>query len=401
VQRLRQRVVWSVIALVILAMMIWAYMPAPVEVEIATVDRGPLQVTVDEDGKTRIKDKYIVSAPLAGRLLRIELEPGDPVTAGESLLATIRPRDPELLDARALAEARARLHAAEAALSQAAPRLEATEALRDLAQREFDRLNTLTSETVSIKELDDAETLLRQRKQEYRAAEFDVEIARFEKAQAEAALLQVQGEAAAEDVGRFTIRSPTTGRVLRVMQESSAVVSAGTPLLEIGDPTDLEIVADLLSTDAVKVEPGDAVIIERWGGDDELRGVVRLVEPSGFTKVSALGVEEQRVNVVIDLVDPPEKRAALGDNFRVEVRIVIWQNNHVLRVPASALFRSGDDWAVFTVTHGRATLRPITLGRRTDLTAQVLQGLSVGDHVIRHPGDQIAKGVSVVGRNDP
>jgi HlyD family secretion protein len=386
----------------------YAFWPEPVEVDLAAVDRGLVRVTVDEDGKTRIREKYVVSAPLFGRLLRINMDAGDPVVAGKTLLATIEPPDPILLDARTIAQAEARVKAAEAALKKMEPQLEAVREGQAYAEAELARLRR-AAVAVSQSDLENAELLYRQRSEELRSMRIQEEIARFELEQAEAALLRTRprdsdgttsenGESSATNDSNgwtFTIYSPITGRVLRVLQESASVVSAGAPLLELGDPTDLEAEIDVLSRDAVKIEPGALVLFEHWGGEGPLHGRVRLVEPSGFTKISTLGVEEQRVNVIVDLVDPPSARTELGDGFRVEARVVIDEAEDVLRVPTSALFRVGNKSAVYRVVDGVVHQQIVEVGRQNGLEAELLGGLAEGDQVVIHPSDQIDEGVRV------
>jgi HlyD family secretion protein len=382
----------------------YAFLPEPVEVDLATIERGTLRVTVDEDGKTRIREKYVVSAPLVGRLLRINMDPGDPVVAGKTLLATIEPRDPDLLDARAVAQAEARVKAAEATLKKVEPQLEEVRVAQAFAEAEMTRARQAArGNAVSQSELENAELLYRQRSEELRSMRIQEEIARFELEQAEAALLRTRprdsdaadGKSNGNGGWTFTIYSPINGRVLRVFQESAAVVNAGTPLLELGDPLDLEAEVDVLSRDAVQIQPGALVLLEHWGGEPPLHGRVRLVEPSGFTKISTLGVEEQRVNVIVDLVDPPVARDTLGDGFRVEARIVIAEANDVLKVPTSALFRVGEKSAVFRVDGEIARQQFVTVGRQNGLEAEVIDGLAEGDQVIVHPSDQIEDGVKI------
>ena len=397
--KLFRRILMLVVLLAIAGLIVFAFLPKPVPVDIAAVTRGAMRVTVDEDGKTRIKDRYVISAPLAGRLQRITLKPGDDALANKTLLAVIEPRDPELLDARARAEAEARVSAAQASVDQSVPNLERAKAMQELAAKDADKQrDMMKSKATSEKALDDALLVERVRMQELNAARFAQEIAAFELAQAKAALIRTRPANGTADEGHFEIPAPCNGRVLRVFQESSAVVQAGTPLLEFGDPSDLEAEIDVLSTDAVKIQSGAAVIIDRWGGERPLRGKVRVVEPSGFTKVSSLGVEEQRVNIIIDFVDPPQARATLGDGYRVEARIVIQEEASVLRVPSSALFRDGQAWAVFVVENDHAKLRQVKIGMQTALEAQVLEGLGEGDWVVAHPSDRIVDGVAVVAR---
>lgn len=391
----------------------YGLMPQPVDVDLATAELGAIRVTVDQDGKTRIRERYVVSAPLAGRLLRVEMEPGDEVQAGSTLLATLEPRNPDLLDARAIAQAEARVHAAEASFQKMEPLLEEAHVAQEFAETELKRTREArrnSPRAVSASELDNKLLEYRRRNALMRSARHAEEIARFELDQAKAALIRSLPVDHASDHAppnaiangnsrHFTIRAPISGRVLRVFQESSAVVDAGTPLLELGDPIDLEVEIDVLSRDAVKIPVGALVILEHWGGDRALRGRVRLVEPSAFTKISTLGVEEQRVNVIVDLVDPHELRQSLGDGFRVEARIVIAEAENVLQVPTSALFRVGDDWAVFRVEGGIARRQIVRLGLQNGLTAEVLEGLTEGDLVIVYPGDKVDDGIAVQQRN--
>jgi HlyD family secretion protein len=385
-----------------LGAIVYAFLPQPIPVDVASVTRGPLVVSINEDGKTRIKDRYTVSAPLAGRLQRIKLRAGDPVIAGETVVAVIEPVAPELLDPRALAQAEARVKAAEAALSRAGATLSAARAELEHAESELARARRLfASKTFTQQELDTAALLERTRAEEFRAARFAEEIARFELELARAALIRSTppDEQTPTQIGsswQLEIRSPINGRVLKVVQESAGVVTAGTALLELGDPRDLEVVVDVISTDAVKIHPGDKVILEHWGGSKPLQARVRLVEPAAFTKISALGVEEQRVNVIIDFIDSISERSALGDGYRVEARIVTWEGADVLRVPTSALFRRDTDWAVLAVSQHQAILQSLRIGHQNSLAAEVLEGIQEGSQVIVHPSDKITPGVNVV-----
>ena len=388
---------------------VYGLIPAPVEVDLATVGKGAIRVTVDQDGKTRIREKYVVSAPLAGRLLRIELEPGDEVKAGETLLASIEPRDPELLDARTIAQAEARVKAAETALQKMEPMLEEVQAAQEFAESELKRVRDArrkSPQSVSVSEVDSKLLAYRTRTALLRTTRHNQEIAKFELDQARAALIrsrpqgndEEETDEASGNNWNFTIRSPIDGRVLRVFQESTAVVASGTSLLELGDPTDLEVEIDVLSRDAVKIRAGALVLLEHWGGERTLNGRVRLVEPSAFTKVSTLGVEEQRVNAIVDLVDPPQDRTQLGDGFRVEARIIVAEATDVLKTPTSALFRVGDQWAVFRVVDGIASQTIVKLGMQNGLEAEVFEGLGLGDQVIVHPGDDVSDGLAVRAR---
>lgn len=381
------------------AVLVYVFRPQPVPVELAEVTRGPMLVTVEDDGQTRIRERYIISAPLAGRLQRIVLDPGDPVRAEDTLLAVIDPTDPSLLDVRAQAEAEARVRMAEAALARTDALFERAGVEHNFAAREHERVQELHRRGgAQAHELDAAKMRLETAQQEERSAQYARDIARFELEQARAALLHTRPDGAPEDEAGFPLVSPVDGVVLRLFQESMAVVAAGTPLLEVGDPVDLEIVVDVLSTDAVRIERGDPVIIERWGGVGPLRGAVRLVEPAAFTKVSSLGVEEQRVNVIIDILSPAEERASLGDSYRVEAAIVLWEGENALRVPAGALFRREDAWHVFVVEAGRAVERRIEIGHRNPAAAEVVSGLEEGEAVIAYPSDRVRDGVRVTPR---
>jgi HlyD family secretion protein len=374
----------------------YALWPKPVPVETAPALRGPLRVTVDEDGNTRIKERYLISAPLAGRLARITLEEGDPVVAGETIVAAIDPTDPSLLDPRARAEAEARVKAAEAALERAGSAAVAANAALELAQSEVQRLERAASSGAATSiELERAKANESIRLEGAREAQFGREVAEFELQLARAALVRGEGDAGQDRGWRFEITAPVDGRVLRVLQESAAVVGPGTPLVEIGDPTDLELVVDVLSSDAVAIEPGAPASLEQWGGERPLEGRVRLVEPAAFTKISALGVEEQRVNVIIDFADPPEVREGLGDGYRIEARIVVWEHPSVLTIPTGALFRHAGSWAAYVVDEGRAAQRDLEIGHRNGERAEVLGGLDESAAVVVYPSDRVRNGVRV------
>lgn len=374
-----------------LTTLVYMFLPQPPDVDLATVARGSMQVTVDEDGKTRIRERYVVSAPLAGRMSRIDLHPGDAVVAGKTLLTAIEPADPSLLNERDRAEAEARVKAAQAAGQRARAGVEQSKHELELAQHAYERARKLIgSNAVSRQDYDSAEHKHSAAREQLRSAEFGVLIADFELELARAALLRAQPRAPGElDLWRFDLFAPVDGRVLRVFQEDAAPVTSGMRLIEVGDPAQLEVEIEVLSTDAVRIVPGAKVWIEHWGGQLSLVARVRLVEPAGFTKVSALGVEEQRVIVLATFVDPYEKRSRLGDAFRVEARIVIWEADDVLKVPAGALFREGDGWAVFRAVSGRAVLTAVRIGQSNGLEAEVLGGLQAGDDVVLHPTDRI------------
>jgi HlyD family secretion protein len=396
----RQNLLLVGLGLALLGLLVWAFLPAAVEVDLGRVERGRLLVSVEHEGKTRVRERYVVSSPLAGRLLRVGLHPGDAVVAGKTLLAVIEPADPALLDARARAQAEARVEQALAARKQAASNLERARPAHLQAARELQRARRLRpGGSASEQEYEVALYREQAAAAEVRAGEFALRVAEFEVEQARAALIHSRPRSPGEqEPFRFDIPAPVTGVVLRVFQESATVVTPGTRLLEVGDPIDLECEIDVLSTDAVKVRPGQRAVIEHWGGTGALQGRVRVREPSAFTKVSALGVEEQRVNIIIDLTDPPGRRPTLGDGYRVEARIVVWEGPDVLKVPSGALFRRGDGWAVFRVQRGKATPRVVTVGQDNGLEAEILEGLDEGDQVVLHPSDRVRDGAAVVPR---
>lgn len=387
-----RNLLWMALGMAALAGLVWALRPQPEAVETAEVARGPLEVTVDEEGETRVRDRYVVAAPIAGRVLRIDLDPGDAVAAGE-VVARIQPAP---LDRRTLAGAEARVEAALANQRAADAAVVRARAALAQAHRDAERMERLhVAGTVADDVFERARLEETTRQQELEAARYAARAAAHELEAARAVLLAAEGGGPADPACGGTdtcvaVRAPEGGRVLRVPVESERVVQAGEPLLEIGDPTRLEVVVDVLSADAVRIEPGALVRVEQWGGGEPLTGRVRRVEPSGFTKLSTLGVEEQRVNVVADLDDAPQ---TLGDGFRVEARIVTWSDDDVLRVPVSALFRHGDGWAVFVLEGGRAALREIEIGPRSATAARVDGGLEPGERVILHPGDRISEGV--------
>lgn len=389
------------ICMAVIAGVAYAFWPRPIHVDVAEAAVMPMLVTVDEDGTTRIRERYIVSSPLPGRLRRITLDPGDHVTSEDTVLAQLEPTDPVLLDARALAEARGRVRAAEASVRRAEAAYERAHAEFDFAEQDLGRVSAaFESDAAAEAELDLAQSKYRQADGAFRAAQHDVDIASHDLDVAQSALLFAQGDVPDDGShARIPLYSPIDGVVLHVFQESVAVVTPGTPLIEVGDPSDLELVIDVLSTDAVSIEPGQRIIVEHWGGPRPLEATVRLVEPSAFLKVSALGIEEQRVNVIADLITPPEERAELGDNFRIEARIVTWSSDAALTLPTSALFRHEGEWAVFILTEDRIEHRVIGVGRLNGRSAQVESGIAEGELVVVHPTDELADGVRATRRN--
>ncbi len=374
----------------LLAVALW---PSRIAVDTAIITRGPLVVTVDEEGSTRVRDRFIVSAPVAGRVLRIELEPGDPVKRGQAV-ARVRAEAPPLLDARTRAEAQAALESARAALGGARAEEQRARAALTQTERDLARVRELAeSRVVAKQELETREAERQAAQESANAAAFAVRAAQSDLQRAQARLAPTSADAAGRVI---TVTAPVDGVVLKRVRESETVVPAGDPLVEIGDASRLEVVADLLSTDAVRVRPGARAIIEQWGGEQPLAARVRRIEPSGFTKISALGVEEQRVNVVLDFADPQAAAgAALGDGYRVEVRVVLWETTNCVKAPTGALFRDGERWAVYAVANGRARRVLVELGHQTGQEAEITSGLSEGTRVILHPGDTLADGARV------
>lgn len=369
----------------LVALILFGFRPQPIPVETAKAAEGSLRATVNEEGKTRIRQRYIVSAPVSGHLRRISFKPGAEVLANETVLAVIDPVSPAMLDARSRALTEARRDTATANLEKAREqqrfaaselrRIEKLFADKSISQQELEAVQW--REVSAAKELTAAEAALRQ-------------------AETELKEFPIANDATTNGVRTpVEVKSPINGRVLHVLEESTRVVAAGTPLLHVGNPADLEAVIEVLSRDGAAIAPGAKVELEQWGGREALVGRVRLVEPAAFLKVSALGVEEQRVNVVVDFVTPYEQRRNLGDNFRVEARIVVWEADKVLKVPAGALFRLGSDWATFVLVNGRAEQRRVQVGRSSGSEMQILDGVKPGDEVILYPGNRVHAGQRV------
>ena len=377
---------------VLVAGFAWALRPRPVLVEAAEVRQGQFAQTVDEDGKTRVRERYVVSAPLAGQLARIRLKAGDEVKAG-AVVAQLSPSAPSMIDARTAGELMERVGAAQAALAAANANFARSEASLAQARADLDRQLKLEQQKfIAAAARERAELEVEVQARSVEAARFAVDGARHDLAQARAALVRAQDAAARPRPGTtWPIESPVSGRVLRVLQESETAVAVGAPLMEIADPADLEVVADVLSTDGARIRPGAAVLIEA-GGEYRFSGWVRHVEPSAFTKVSALGVEEQRVNVVIDITSPRRRWASLGDQFRVDVRVTVFERADAVIAPVAALFRDGRDWAVFVVQEGRAVQRKVKVGARTSIDAWIEEGLQPGERVIVYPSDSVRDG---------
>lgn len=382
----RGRIGIFLLALLVAAGLVYGFLPRPVPVDVVTATRGPLAVTVEEEGKTRVMERYVVSAPMSGYARRIDLKVGDPVKRGQ-VMALLEPARSDALDPRSRAQAAAQASAAEAALAGARENARVASVEAHLARTEA----LGKSKFLSAQAVDQARSNAARTQAAQQAADYAVNVARFQLDTARAALVRPQSGSAADTL---SVRAPVEARVLKLVHQSEGTVRAGDPLIEVGNPDTLEVEAEVLSTSAVKISKGAKAMLDRWGGNP-LQGVVRVVEPAGYTKISALGVEEQRVRVIVDFTSPRDAWQRLGDGYRVEASFVVWEGSDVLQVPASALFRHNNGWAVFVAANGYARLRTIQVGQRSGLQAQVLDGLKAGDKVIVHPDDKVLDGVRV------
>ena len=398
--RLRSVVTMLIIGGVAVAIIGFLMWPEAVPVDTATVARTDLAVTVSGEGETRVRDMYMVSAPIMGRVLRIDSHVGDPVIAGETVVARIEPTDPVFLDSRSRSQAQATVRAAEAAKRLAEAAVTRAQAELEFVRSELDRAETLAArDTISQRALERAQIDARTSHAVLAETQAALRVRAYKLENARAMLIVPSGQGPGGN-GECCVllRAPVSGNVMQILHESEGVVAAGTLLAEIGNPEDLEIVVDLLSQDAVRVREGAPAAIEEWGGEPSLNALVQRVEPFAFTKVSALGIEEQRVNVILELVDPPDMWRALGHGYRVEAQIELWRDVSTLAVPVSALFRTNGEWTVFVIEDDRALRRPVDIGRRNALAAQVLSGLEAGEIVVLHPGDRVRDGVKIVDR---
>jgi HlyD family secretion protein len=373
----------------------YGFWPQPIPVDVKSAIRAPLQVTIEEEGKSRVIDRFVLSAPVTGFARRVELDVGDAISRGQVLMV-LEPLPSDLLDPRSRAQAEARVAAARAALNAAQENARAAVADADVAALDFQRIEYLyKKDSASKQERDNAGALALRTRANQRSAEFSVEVARFE---LKAALTALQYSAAQNRNGlpeKVMIRAPVTGSIFKIHHQSEGVVTAGEALIEIGTPRTLEVEVDVLSADAVRINPGMRVLFDRWGGDKILEGLVRVVEPAGFTKISALGVEEQRVLVIVDITSPPEIWKRLGDGYRLEARFILWEGHDILQIPSSALFRYKKGWAVFMVKKKKARRRLVQVGKSNGLSTQIIDGLAEGDTVITHPDDAIKDGSSI------
>lgn len=395
---LRKKTLWGLVILAMAGMLVWALMPKPVPVSATPVRAAPFVEVVEEEGRTRLRDSFTITAPISGFLQRVALEAGDTVELGQ-VVFRLEPLPAPALDARSLEQARENLSATRARLDSARANLETEKAEVIFAESEFERYQQLRErELVSATDIERARSVRDRQRSAVRAAEHAVEVARFEVESARAVLDIASGQRPEGPEGErrlLEVRSPSAGLVLRRHRCCEGAINPGDPVLDVGNLADLEVQVDLLSMDAVRVRPGMRVNITGWGGDETLAARVRRVEPAGFTRVSALGVDEQRVPVIVDFLDPGKAAENLGVEFRVEAEFVLWEGDDVLQVPTSALFRSNGRWTVFVVDGARAHQRRVEVGRRSGMVTQILEGLMPDEVVVTHPGDRISDGVRV------
>ncbi|MFW2374429.1 MAG: efflux RND transporter periplasmic adaptor subunit [Gammaproteobacteria bacterium] len=389
---LQKHPVITLIAVLIIGLLIWGFWPQAVLVEAIEVQRSALTVTIEEEGRTRIIDRYVITAPVDGVTCRLQLKVGDPIEQGQILLG-ITPMQSQVLDPRSRAQAQARLAGTKSALRAAEEQARAAAASAQLARNELERLRPLMeTNLISRETFDKAITEAQTSAAAKRSADFIVEVARYEQEAARTTLQYSSATDSGLQAERVPVRSPISGRILKVARECEGPVRTGDALLEVGDPTVLEIEVDVLSADAVKIKPGMKVLFDRWGGEQPLEGIVRIIEPVGFTKISALGVEEQRVLVISDFSSSAEQWQRLGHGYRVEARFILWHQDDILQVPSSSLFRYNSGWAVFVLENNRAKRRVVKIGQRNGLIAQIVEGVMQGERVINHPSDEIEDG---------
>jgi HlyD family secretion protein len=392
----KKQIYISIFVFIILFVIVWGFLPSAIPVTVEQVRDAPLEVTIEEEGITRVTDRYTISAPVTGYLLRIQHEVGDSVGVGQELFQ-IQPV-PDLISARQREVSQAQLEAAKARLQQTKENLNLAQEEKQLADVELQRIQNLFDSGIGSQQgLDNSRLSARRASSQLASAEFSVRIAEHEVRAATSALQAFQSSGGQEQI---SIEAPVQGQLLKIHHKSEGTVQAGTPILEIGDPYSLEIKVDLLSTDAVQIGRGTNVRIKRWGSENILDGIVQVVEPSGYTRISALGVEEQRVPVIVDILSPHEQWQQLGDGYRVVAEFITWQGEEVVQVPSSSLFRTaGDRWSLFVVENDRAILRNVEAGYQSGLQTQIIDGLQVGENVITHPDERIDEGVKVKIRN--
>lgn len=392
----RRRVFIISIVLIVVGLLIYGFLPPTRDVDLFSVTRGPLQITIEEEGRTRLKDRFTISAPTAGYLRRITAKVGDAVNKGQ-IVAALEPLQSQALDPRTRATAEAAVASADAALKAAIEREKVTNADVVYLEQRQARLKALYDKgSISKDQFDQINSEAQKARAFQLSAAAEVSVAHSELERAKIVLRNFSSVKGNGNI--MAVTSPLNGAVFRVYHESEGAVNMGEPLMDIGDPGNIEVLVEVLSSDAVKIKKGTAVLFKRWGNDAPLNGTVRLIEPAGFTKISSLGVEEQRVLVLADITSPRNQWDVLGDGFRMEAHFVIWEGENILQIPASALFRSGREWAVFVAENGRARKRLLTIGQRNGLAAQVVSGLKEKEKVIAYPDDTIGEGTKITQR---
>lgn len=395
---LRRKLSVIIIILVAVLATLYGFIPKAVDVDLVDISRGPLQVTIEEEGRTRLKERFVISAPISGYMQRIVAKVGDPVRKGEAVVV-LEPLRSQSLDPRSRAEAEAVVSAAKAALNAAQEKERAAAADADYIRKRSERIAKLYSKGYAAKDqFDQTESELNKSRAVRDSAKAAADVARFEFDRAKATLQNFNPVKRTVNHSTVYISSPVSGNIFRIYRESEGSVNTGEPLLDIGNAENLEVRVEVLSSDAVKIKKGTPVLFKRWGGDEPLLGVVRVVEPAGFTKISSLGVEEQRVLIIVDITSPPDTWRVLGDGYRLEAHFIVWEGKDVLQVPASALFRSGKEWAVFVNDNGRARERTVEVGQRNGLTAEIISGIKANEKVIAHPDDSISDGTRIKSR---
>lgn len=398
-----RKIGFSLLGLALAGAVAWALWPKPALVDLGQVTRGPMQGIIAAEGKTRVREPYAITAPITGTLSRLPVQVGDRVVAGETVVAVIRPPDPAFMDARSRAQAEAAVAEAEAAVALSETNRAQAETALAHATREYDRGKALAERgTIPPQMLDDLQARFDTARQALAAAQSQLDLTRAALTRAKAQMLGPEG---ADGTGRsadeccLSLLAPQSGIVLEVADQSARLVQAGSPILTIGDLDEMEIELDLLSSDAVQVPPGARAIVDRWGGDTPLEARLRRIDPAAFTRVSALGIEEQRVRLWLDLLTPPEARVGLGDGFTVHLRLILWQAHDLSQVPQAAVFRQGDGWAVFARVDGRARLTPVSIGRQSEGMAEVLGGLEDGAEVVLYPAATLEDGARIEPRD--
>jgi HlyD family secretion protein len=390
---LRRKILMISVILIVVALLIYGFLPKTQEVDIAVVKRGALQITIEEEGRTRLKDRFTISSPTSGYLRRISAKVGDTIQKGQ-MVAVLEPLPSQALDPRSRATAQAAVASAEASLKAALERARVAKTDVAYLDQRKERLKALYDKgSIAKDQFDQISSEAQKANALQLSVEAEVNLARSELERAKITLQNFSS--VRERSNSVEVKSPVSGAVFRIYRESEGAVNVGEPLMDLGNSRDLEVRVEVLSPDAVRIQKGTDVLFKRWGKEEPLKGKVRLVEPAGFTKISSLGVEEQRVLVIVDITSPPEQWNLLGDGFRMEAHFVIWEGQNILQIPASALFRSGEKWSVFVVDGGKARKRSVEIGQRNGLAAEIISGLKENEKLLAYPDDSIREGTKV------